>query len=274
LINRLVALKEPFRRQKLLDFCNPLDFNVNFLGTSTGLGFSADTATCSGLGTPLTSPDAYINCGNKQVTGLHVALLGLLSPRTRELLEDNGWCSVVPEGSSTTVCNSWLPARASSLGDPPVAPVNRLRLCQRRLFLGGRSLFSQELDYIEPSSEDFLACEVRRAWGDIDNATYQSCVAAASSAATGRRAGRDDKRPGVLNKMHLGCDELPFEDVTGPLGFSDLVASCGASSSGELIDCIAARARCLAWRVINYVQPRVQLDVPASFLDDYAACGS
>ena len=73
--------------------------------------------------------------------------------------------------------------------------------------------------------------------------------------------------------MNSACGVVSFEDVRDVMGFVDVASSCGADTVEELVECLVAKAPCVAWDIVRFAEPRLLTDVPPEFLSDYGSCG-
>jgi hypothetical protein len=265
----------PEQRQRVVDRCAPLDFQDEFLtGPPLGLGFGASASTCSGFGVPLPDIPSYTVCGDIYQTWLHARLLSLVFPRSRELLEDNGWCSLLSEeGVTPPVCNSGLAPRPVVAG-VPTARVSNVDRCQKRLYQSFRKVLTRDLNFLEYCTEEYLNCNMKEAYGDITPNALEGCIDRASHTCTRTRETRDRRVPRLIEEIKRACNGLTFQDLTDVLGFGDVAAGCNAGTIDELVDCVRDQIRCLAWEIVRFVEPRIAEDSPPEFLVDYAACGS
>jgi len=253
-----------------------VDLHAEFLGAWVGLGYALDAATCDGeLGMSLASPADYIGCGDRYVTRLHAQLFSVFAPRGQQLLEDNGWCRLFPEeGVNPVMCNSGLVI--SPLVPQSVVPqgtVGELRRCQHQLFnLIVKRVLDSHLDLLENCAEAYLNCKLKQARGDL-GVDYDRCISDASGTCTRFQAGRDRRISSAIRRMNNACGVVTFEDVSDVLGFVDVASSCGADTVQELIECVVAKAPCLAWDIVRFAEPRMLADVPQEFLTDYGSCG-
>lgn len=263
----------PEQRERVLERCTPIDFEGDFLaGAPLGLGIGADTATCDALGVPLQDVASYTACGDVGQTRLHAEILSLMAPRSRELLEDHGWCSLFPEeGVAPIVCNTALAARPTVQGVPS-ARVSRLRRCQKRLYESFRQVLNRHLNLLENCTEEYFSCNLRTAHGDITPSATANCIARGLSVCERQQSRRDSKIPRAIENIRKACEDLTFEDLTDILGYEDIAATCNAATIDDIVTCAADRLRCLAWDVARFVEPRITDDTPPEFLADYLPC--
>jgi hypothetical protein len=268
-----VSQSAPEQRQRVVDRCLPIDLQDEFLGSAPlGLGIGANAAMCSTLGVPLDSVPGYTACGDIHATRVHAQLLSLIVPRSRELLEDNGWCALFPEeGVTPTMCNTALAPRVAA-GAVPTARVSSLRRCQKRIARSYRKAITRDLNYLENCTEEYFKCNVKDAHGDISETGLEGCLDRARSTCERVRDRRDKQLPRVVDSVKRSCADVPFADATDVLGFADVAAECNASTVDEIADCLPGKIRCLAWDLAQFAEPRILDDSPAEFLGDYAPC--
>jgi len=268
-----VTQAAPEQRQRVVDRCLPIDLEDEFLGSvPLGLGIGGDAAMCSALGVTLDTVASYTTCGDIHATRVHAELLSLVVPRSRELFEDNGWCALLPEeGVTPTICNTALAPRVSA-GGVPTARVSSLRRCQKRFTQSYRKAITNDLDYLENCTEDYLKCNMKDAYGDISANALEDCLDRARRTCERVRDRRDGKLPRLVDSVTRSCNDVPFEDVTGVLGFAAVAADCNASSLDEIAECLPGKIRCIAWDLAKFAEPRILDDSPGEFLADYAPC--
>jgi hypothetical protein len=262
------------QRDQVINHCETIDFQSDFLGgVPLGLGYEAVQPTCDAVGTPLDALQDYTACSDIHHTRLHAQLLSLMAPRSRELLEDHGWCALFPEeGVAPIICNTDLAPRPPVAGVPS-ATVGEARRCQKGIFRAYRKALNKHLNLLEYCSEGYLTCELKSAHGDLSGDGLETCMKRALNKCQRTQVARDLQVPRDLDRVRRACDDLTFADLTDVLGFGDLAASCNADTVDEVIDCAADQLRCGAWDIVRAVEARITDDTPAEFLTDYATCG-
>jgi hypothetical protein len=265
--------KALFQRSQLIDHCEDLDFETEFLGNApAGLDYDDDQGTCTSLGTPLQTLDDWIACGDKYQTRLYAELLSLVAPRSREILEDNLSCNLFPEvGVTPVVCNSGFAPRPPVTGAPD-ARVGQVRKCQKSLHIGLKQFLHRHLTHLESCTEDHLRCELKKTYGLFSTNGYEECIAKAESWCDRLLSTRDRMAPRHIERIKKGCDDITFDDMTDILGFSDIAADCGANTVNEVIDCVADRVKCIGWDSERFVETRMFEDTPVEYLSDYLTC--
>lgn len=273
--NGFLALGYVYQRDQLVLHCDPIDFQDEFLGGAPlGLGFSVDGPICTSLGAPLQTLPDYITCSDIHHTRAHGQILSLMVPRSRELLEASGWCSLFPEeGVSPIACNAGL-ASTSPVTGVPTAPPNKIRKCSKRFNRSYRNVLNRHLNLLERCAEGYLTCNLKEAHGDISGSALDTCITRARNKCERMQAARDRRVPRYVQGIERSCSDLTFDDLTDILGFGDLADDCSANTIGEVAQCGADRIACLAWDIIRSVETRVTVDVPPEFLTDYLTCGS
>jgi hypothetical protein len=260
-------------RQTGVERCAKIDFNADFLaGGPLGLGYAANATTCAGLGVSLTSTEDYYTCGDTRDQQLYAQILSLAAPRTRELLEDSGWCSLFPnEGGPSSVCNGGFLPRPSGVGSTVPIKDGQIKRCQKALPRGHRKILAEHLDLLEHCSEDYLQCDLKQAYGELNSAQFDACIANAVTRCNRIQDARDAKIPREIDKMKQKCAAVPFSELVDVMGFGDIAASCNADTVDEVIDCITA-IECIAWQIASFPEARITEYTPPAYLSDYQAC--
>jgi hypothetical protein len=260
-------------RETLVERCNKIDFSSEFLaGPPLGLGYSADAATCTGLGVPLTSPENYVTCGDTRDQELYAYLLGRSAPRTREFLEDSGWCSLFPnEGGPSSVCNDGFLPPPSGVGSAVPTKDRQIKRCQKALPRAERKILAEHLDLLEHCGEAYMQCELKQAYGELNSTQYDNCIADAVTLCNRLEIARDAKVPREVEKAKQKCSSVPFSELVDVMGFGDIAADCNANPVDEVIDCITG-IECLAWDIASFPEARLTDDTPPGYLSDYQSC--
>jgi hypothetical protein len=273
-----IAVMAQNQRDAILSECGEQNLQDDeFLGVPLGLGYGQDAAICGQMfGMSFADPADYIECGDRYVTRLHAQLLSLLAPRSQQLIEDNGWCSLFPEeGVTPIICNTALvPSPPSPPQLVPEAKVRELRHCQQRLATTiPRDALEAHLNLLENCAEEYLNCNLKEARGEFVAGVYENCISQAHATCTRFEEARDRRLPAAIRKLNSACAKPTFEDLRDVLGFVDVASSCGANSVDDLMTCIVDRVPCLAWDIVRYTEPRILMDVPSEFLTYYDSCG-
>jgi xanthine dehydrogenase iron-sulfur cluster and FAD-binding subunit A len=134
-----------------------------------------------------------------------------------------------------------------------------LARCQRKISTQSRALAKLVAKKIHDCTDRVAACKLAN---EIDAADLASCVSALAtrcSAVDGLLDAKQARRKAVIDGACGAA--IPLGDVTpflGGLGFVNVAATCGATTTAELTDCLLEQTRCTAEREVFRRDPRAQ----------------
>jgi hypothetical protein len=143
-------------------------------------------------------------------------------------------------------------------GGASAATSKELLDCQKALESNVRGYSNVIYQKLYTCAQKVVECELA---SEIDAVDPTACLARAAKSCTGPPAKLGEQAAKRKAKTIARCGLIPLaelEQYDEGLGFFNVVASCGAASVNDLVDCVFADAQCGAERELFRLDPRAQ----------------